>query len=40
MLLMKHMWYLPTWGQKCTVMKLQLILFGKFDLGYPVPPGH
>ena len=33
---MKHIWYLPTWGQECTVMELQPILFEKFDLGHPV----
>ena len=33
---MKLIWYLPTWGEKSTAKKLQLILFGKFDLGHPV----
>ena len=36
---MKHIWYLPTWGQECTVLKLQPILFGKFDLEHPVGIG-
>ena len=34
--MMKLIWYLPTWGQKCTGKELQPILFGKFDLGHPV----
>ena len=33
---MKLIWYLPTWGQKCTGKEVQPILFGKFDLGHPV----
>ena len=33
---MKHIWYLPTWGQECTVIELQQFLFEKFDLGHPV----
>ena len=35
-LVMKLIWYLPTWGQKCTRREAQQILFGKFDLGHPV----
>ena len=35
-LMMKLIWYLPTWGQKCPSKELQPILFGKFDLGHPV----
>ena len=34
--MMKLIWYLPTWGQKCTGKEVQQILFGKFDLGHPV----
>ena len=33
---MKLIWYLPTWGQKCTQREVQQILFGKFDLGHPL----
>ena len=33
---MKLIWYLPTWGKKCTSKELQPFLFGKFDLGHPV----
>ena len=34
--MMKLIWYLPTWGQKCTGKEPEPILFGKFDLGHPV----
>ena len=33
---MKLIWYLPTWGQKCNSKEQQPIHFGKFDLGHPV----
>ena len=35
-LVMKFIWYLQTWIQKCTRREVQQILFGKFDLGHPV----
>ena len=36
--MMKLIWYLPTWGQKCNGKEPEPILFGKIDLGHPVVP--
>ena len=34
--LLKHIFALPTWGQKCTQTELQPFEIGNFDLGHPV----
>ena len=33
---LKHIFALPTWGQKCTQTELQSFEIGNFDLGHPV----
>ena len=34
--LLKHIFALPTWGQKCKQTELQPFEIGNFDLGHPV----
>ena len=33
---LKHIFVLPTWGQKCIDSELQAFEIGNFDLGHPV----